>query len=46
MNNNEIEILKNAVKQVVLEIFDEETISQIDLCIRRIIIEELTKLLK
>lgn len=40
------ETLAKAVKQAILEIFDEETIAQIHLCIRRIIIEELTKLLK
>ena len=46
MNDYELKLLKTAVKQAILEIFDEETISQIDLCIRRIIIEELVKLLK
>lgn len=31
------------VKQTIFEIFDEETIAQIDLCLRRIIADELDK---
>lgn len=37
------EKLAKAIKQAVSEIFDEELIAQISICIRRIVAEELAK---
>lgn len=43
MTDADKKILIEIVKQTIFEIFDEETIAQIDLCLRRIIADELDK---
>lgn len=43
MTDADKKILVEIVKQTIFEIFDEETIAQIDLCLRRIIADELDK---
>ncbi len=40
------EQLTKALKQAVSELFDEELISQIDSCIRKIVAEEVAKIIK
>lgn len=43
MTDADKKILVEIVKQTIFEIFDEETIAQIDLCLRRIIADEFDK---